>query len=95
MSFDTRDYARAKFNTPIAPPADMSQRLNLAPGTCVKSKGDLNTMICGIVSRNARLEANPATNECVVIGHGWLDVDAEVFVWRGTQVDFDRIWQGD
>lgn len=91
VSFDPRDWQDVYFDTPLAPPQDVSQRARLAPGTCVKTNGNFTECVCGIVS----LHNCPESLECIVIGHGWADWPEERFVWRGTVHEFNRTWEVD
>lgn len=94
MSFDRSEFFRLHMDTPIAPPADALRRMNLAPGTCVKT-GPYRQEVCGRVHTNPNCEKEPKNNEAVVIGFGWDSSDEERFTWRGTYQQFLGLWQID
>ena len=72
-------------DTPMSPPKSAEDRHALKPGTCVKSREGY----CG------RVQKNDANGICVVIGHGFDQSKLELFVWRGTHEEFQRMWEID
>lgn len=84
FSFNRKEFMAYWLDTPMHPPESAEKRLNLRPGTCVKTP-----YACGRVHRNEKLEI------CVVIGHGWNMNDEERFVWRGSHEEFQRTWSID
>ncbi len=80
---DRKAFWQCWLDTPLNAPEDPLRRRALAPGTCVQS-----VALCGRVHKNG-------PDEWIVIGHGWEDTDAEMFVWSGNQYEFAAVWRID
>lgn len=90
ITFDKKVWMELRLDTPIAPPRSTIGRLELDPGTCVKTVAlqENGWPLCGIVQMQS-------ADACVVIGHGAFDTNEEQFVWRGTFGEFKRTWRVD
>jgi len=89
VSFDLNEWVQLKLDTPIAPPPSRIGRLELDPGTCVKTILTGNVFPwCGIVQQNT-------PDACVVIGHGDFQNEENTFVWKGNYGEFKRVWRID
>lgn len=90
FSFELREWFKRHMDTPFTWSVPANKRLELAPGTCVKTSGNLRDVVCGRVHNNGSEDGN-----AVVIGHGWDNGAEEKFVWRGTRAEFLTTWQID